>query len=327
MKDNSQSTVLEPLPESVKEKHRRKLALMTAETSRTGLPDQRKGQSSKSEQVPDLDKPNGGNMSPAPDDLQSKSVVPASNNAASSATNGPLSETETDRVEIKKLHEEICERGRITLDKAIRVGELLSNRKSKCKHGKWIPWLIENVEFSESTACNYMRLFKNRGKIKSATLADLTDAYSLLADTTKTGGNKPNSKRHIPEPKRSHNSKPVRQPGPETKTLDKSHSISISEHATIAPLPVEIVEGDPVESKKQPIPLVKITEAPIEQRIDSLWKQICLGWLEDFPTAEEKRTLFSFLRDVSARAHDIIDEATTVAELYILAARGGGTEG
>ena len=83
MKDNSQSTILEPLPESAKEKHRRKLAKLTAETSRTGSPDQHKGQSSQSEQVSDLDKQNGANTSPAPDDLQSKSVVPASNNAES----------------------------------------------------------------------------------------------------------------------------------------------------------------------------------------------------------------------------------------------------
>jgi hypothetical protein len=326
MKDNSQSTVLEPLPESIKEKHRRKLAKGIAETSRAGSPDQHKGQSSKSEQAPYLDQPNGGNTSPAPDDLQSESVAPASDNAQSPATDGPLSESETDRVEIKQLHDEICESGKITLDKAIRVGEVLSNRKSKCKHGKWMPWLTENVEFSESTACNYMRLFKNREKIKSATLADLTDAYSLLADT-KTGGNKPNSKRGIPEPKRSHNSNPVPKPGPETKIPDKSDSISSSEHATIAPLPVEIVDGDSAESNEEPIPPIGVAEASIEQRCDRLWNQICSSWLEDFPGAEEKRKLFSFLRDVSTRALDTVDQATTLDELYILAARGGGAEG
>ena len=82
--------------------------------------------------------------------------------------------------EINKLHQELEELATGALDRAIRIGELLSRAKSQVPHGQWLPWLTNNVAFSERTARNYMRVFENRATLKSANVADLGEAYQLL---------------------------------------------------------------------------------------------------------------------------------------------------
>ena len=83
--------------------------------------------------------------------------------------------------EINKLHQEVQELATGALDRAIRIGELLSRAKSHVPHGQWLPWLTHNVAFSERTARNYMRVFENRETLKSANVADLAEAYQTLA--------------------------------------------------------------------------------------------------------------------------------------------------
>jgi hypothetical protein len=41
---------------------------------------------------------------------------------------------------------------------AIRCGELLAEAKGKVSHGQWLPWLRQNIGFSERTAQAYMRI-------------------------------------------------------------------------------------------------------------------------------------------------------------------------
>jgi hypothetical protein len=84
--------------------------------------------------------------------------------------------------EIKKLHSEILESARTSLDKAIHIGELLADIKAGTKHGEWLPWIEKNLEFSERTARRYLMCFERREKIKSARVSDLTDAYLLLEE-------------------------------------------------------------------------------------------------------------------------------------------------
>jgi hypothetical protein len=83
--------------------------------------------------------------------------------------------------EINRLHGELAGLARITLEKGIRIGELLAEQKAQLKHGDWLPWVNENLEFSERTARNYLSLFQRREELKSANIADLTDAYRMLA--------------------------------------------------------------------------------------------------------------------------------------------------
>ena len=82
--------------------------------------------------------------------------------------------------EIRRLHEEIGASLRLTLDKAIRVGELLSKQKAGLAHGEWLPWVKANCPFAGRTAREYMRFYQRREELKSASLADLSSARKLL---------------------------------------------------------------------------------------------------------------------------------------------------
>lgn len=84
-------------------------------------------------------------------------------------------------VEIAQLHGQIIGAAKITIENAIRIGELLTQIKAACGHGKFLHWLKENVSFAESTAQRYMRVYTRRDEFKSVTVTDLTEAYHLLA--------------------------------------------------------------------------------------------------------------------------------------------------
>lgn len=72
----------------------------------------------------------------------------------------------------------------MTLEKAVRIGELLAQQKGALKHGEWLPWLETNIQFTDRTARNYMRVYKKRDQIKTETISDLTDAYKFLVEPT-----------------------------------------------------------------------------------------------------------------------------------------------
>jgi hypothetical protein len=88
--------------------------------------------------------------------------------------------------EINRLHQDLQALAMQSLDHAIRIGELLSKVKTQLPHGRWIPWLNSNVKFSERTARNYISVFEHRMALKSARVADLTEAYKLLGNRAAT---------------------------------------------------------------------------------------------------------------------------------------------
>jgi len=47
--------------------------------------------------------------------------------------------------EINRLHNELMQDAKMTLCKAIRIGELLCTEKSKLKHGGWLAWCEANL--------------------------------------------------------------------------------------------------------------------------------------------------------------------------------------
>lgn len=51
-----------------------------------------------------------------------------------------------------------------TILAAVEIGKLLVKAKEKVPHGMWGDWLSENVAYSQSTANNLMRLFKEYGE-------------------------------------------------------------------------------------------------------------------------------------------------------------------
>ena len=65
--------------------------------------------------------------------------------------------------EIKTL----CEQARaLALSYAIEIGRRLDEAKGMLSHGDWSEWLKNEVNFSQSTANNYMLLFKEYGSMQ-----------------------------------------------------------------------------------------------------------------------------------------------------------------
>ena len=92
--------------------------------------------------------------------------------------NFPVVSIETAAVELDRLHGEIETSLRMTVEYAIRAGEILSNVKEKIGHGEFLPWLNSSVSFSERTAQNYMRVYHHSDK--TASVADLQEAYRVV---------------------------------------------------------------------------------------------------------------------------------------------------
>ena len=85
--------------------------------------------------------------------------------------------------EISRLHAEIVHALRRTVENAIRIGELLTKQKDELKHGEWMEW-GESLPFHHRTATNYMRLFRERDKLRTEQVSNLGAAYALLKSTT-----------------------------------------------------------------------------------------------------------------------------------------------
>lgn len=83
--------------------------------------------------------------------------------------------------EIITLHNEIGGYLKISLEKAIRIGELLVEQKDSLKHGGFTSWVKTNLPFTDRTARNYMGLYRERDRLKTETVSDLASGYRLLA--------------------------------------------------------------------------------------------------------------------------------------------------
>lgn len=88
--------------------------------------------------------------------------------------------------EIIALHSEV-EAGAMTmLEKAIRIGELLTEQKTSMKHGDWIPWIGENLPFGRSESANYMRIYNKQGELNVQPVAHLKEAIAFLSEPKTT---------------------------------------------------------------------------------------------------------------------------------------------
>jgi hypothetical protein len=84
--------------------------------------------------------------------------------------------------EIKKLHGGIIRAAKMSLESAIRIGELLEKIRTKIPHGQWQSWAEKHLPFDVRTARNYCRCFEERDRLKTETVSDLTAAYKFLAE-------------------------------------------------------------------------------------------------------------------------------------------------
>ena len=83
---------------------------------------------------------------------------------------------------ITELHEEIKSLMINSLEKAFIIGQLLTEQKKELPHGEFIPWIENNLPFTDRTARNYMTVFKNKDLLKRKALSDLDSAYMFLKE-------------------------------------------------------------------------------------------------------------------------------------------------
>jgi hypothetical protein len=86
--------------------------------------------------------------------------------------------------EILALHNEIRDLLGLSVEKAIRIGQLLVEQKNSLPHGNFSRWIKTNLPFTDRTARNYMRLYHNRDLLKTENVSVLGMAYKLLAGNT-----------------------------------------------------------------------------------------------------------------------------------------------
>jgi hypothetical protein len=83
--------------------------------------------------------------------------------------------------EIKVLHQEVRGAIKMTVDKVIRIGELLTQCKEEYgTHGLWMAWLESNKEslgFGYVTANNYIHAYERRNDPQIYTGVNLKDIY------------------------------------------------------------------------------------------------------------------------------------------------------
>lgn len=58
---------------------------------------------------------------------------------------------------------------------AFEAGRLLLEVKAELRHGEWLPWLQDNVEFSEKQAQRYMQLASHRAELEAANPTCVSD--------------------------------------------------------------------------------------------------------------------------------------------------------
>lgn len=80
--------------------------------------------------------------------------------------------------EIKKELTELNTTLKMTVQKAIRVGQLLSEQKEFVGHGNFVKWIENNLDIGQVTAHKYMNLYQYQNKISLS--ENLQDAYKQI---------------------------------------------------------------------------------------------------------------------------------------------------
>lgn len=80
--------------------------------------------------------------------------------------------------EIKKELSDLNDCLKMSVSKAVRIGELLTEQKEFVGHGNFLSWLESNFDMGERTARKYMLLYCHRDK--TALNADLQKAYDQI---------------------------------------------------------------------------------------------------------------------------------------------------
>lgn len=114
------------------------------------------------------------------DDTVDVTLEGVSEGAALSGMFGESAPVETERG-IETITEEIIFYKNVGGQAVIEIGRRLTEAKAQLKHGEWLPWLREKVEFSETSAQNFMRIAREYGNTHLVGDLGASKALALLA--------------------------------------------------------------------------------------------------------------------------------------------------
>ncbi|MDM5278820.1 DUF3102 domain-containing protein [Paenibacillus silvae] len=83
---------------------------------------------------------------------------------------------ETIAIEINSIKDQTK---KIMLHGSIEIGRRLTEAKEMMPHGEWMNWLADQVDYSQSTANNLMKLFKEYGTDQLTLFGDNADSQAL----------------------------------------------------------------------------------------------------------------------------------------------------
>jgi Protein of unknown function (DUF3102) len=91
--------------------------------------------------------------------------------------------------EINGLHNQLFAIRKTVLEKAIRIGDLLSVNKKAVPHGAWLRWTREKLVFGDRQAQKYISIYEGRDELRALANANSNsylsvDGYYLLLKKT-----------------------------------------------------------------------------------------------------------------------------------------------
>jgi hypothetical protein len=110
-----------------------------------------------------------------PAELEIKPIAPPTYAAGSTERTRTMTTTigPNEEHEINKLHYEVRNEASAAIFGAMKIGELLTERKKQLPPDEWFPWLMNNVKFDERMAANYIASFECADLFELAAFDDL----------------------------------------------------------------------------------------------------------------------------------------------------------
>lgn len=112
----------------------------------------------------------------------------------------PVITVDTEAMEINQLHADAHAHAETAIKKAILCGTKLAAKKASLPHGKWLPWVEENLTFGERTARRYIGVAMNRTRVSDLNASSIREAVRLLAEPEEPPAKEPEELQYRNDP-------------------------------------------------------------------------------------------------------------------------------
>lgn len=187
---------------------------------------------------------------------------------------------------------EICRQAQImALSYAVEIGRRLCEAKELLPHGEWGNWLKERVNFSQSTANNWMRLFREYGSQQVVVCGMLSNSQAL--------GNLPYTKAlqllAIPSEEREefveeHHVTEISTRELEKAIQERDEALKARDAALEAQKQAEQQRTEQAESNQAQISALRETKAALEKRLGEVRANAAKDAKKNFEQTEKELT-------------------------------------